>query len=154
MLYHPSFLFRQGALIYSLQNCIFVRFTKSQVHTHNIRFKKSQAFKTSGCKTSSFKTSLLVNIIKCPFSKKNIDLTFVMLNKVGSKAYGPNNITLCWVRSGQEHNIHIYSVLVNGGDLQVQLKPCLQAVVETEAFISMDVLKLDILKPHVLKPDI
>jgi hypothetical protein len=41
----------------------------------NVRFTKRQGFKTSGCKMSGFKTSLLVNISKRPFSKKNIDLT-------------------------------------------------------------------------------
>jgi hypothetical protein len=55
----------------------------------------------SGCKTSGFKTSLLVNIKKCSFSKKFIDLTYVMLSKVRSIAYGLHNITLFWVRSGQ-----------------------------------------------------
>jgi hypothetical protein len=42
----------------------------------NIRFTKRQVFKMSGCKMSGFKTSLLVNISKRPFSKKYIDLTY------------------------------------------------------------------------------
>ncbi len=56
----------------------------------NVRFTKRQVSKTSGCKTSGFKMSTLVNITKCPFSKKYIDLTYVMLDKVRSIAYGPH----------------------------------------------------------------
>jgi hypothetical protein len=56
----------------------------------NVRFTKGQVFKTSGCKTCGFKMSTLVNITKFPFSKKYIDLTYVMLGKVRSIAYGPH----------------------------------------------------------------
>jgi hypothetical protein len=38
----------------------------------NVRFTKRQVFKMSGCKTSGFKTSLLVNISKRPFSRKTL----------------------------------------------------------------------------------
>jgi hypothetical protein len=44
----------------------------------NVMFTKRQVFKTSGCKMSGFKTSFLVNISKRSFSKKYIDLTYVM----------------------------------------------------------------------------
>jgi hypothetical protein len=44
----------------------------------NVKFTKRQVFKTSGWKMSGFKTSLLVNIQKRPFSKKYFDLTYVM----------------------------------------------------------------------------
>jgi hypothetical protein len=53
----------------------------------NVRFTKRQVFKTSGCNTSGFKTSTIVIITKCPFSKKYFDLTYVMLGKVGSITY-------------------------------------------------------------------
>jgi hypothetical protein len=65
----------------------------------NIRFKKRLVYKTS-----SFETSTPLNITKCSFSKKFIDLTYVMLGKVGSIAIFFNvshNITICWVRFGQ-----------------------------------------------------
>ncbi len=48
----------------------------------NVRFTKCQVFKMLGCKTSSFKMSLLVKISKCPFSKKYIDLPRFCLKAV------------------------------------------------------------------------
>jgi hypothetical protein len=44
----------------------------------NIRYTKRQVFKMSGCKMSGFKISLLANVSKRLFSKKYIDLTYVV----------------------------------------------------------------------------
>jgi hypothetical protein len=78
-----------------VSKCLVSKRLKRQVYKtsglQNVRFTKRQVFKTSGCKTSGFKMSTLVNITKCPFSKKYIDLTYVMLGEVESIAYGPQS---------------------------------------------------------------
>ncbi len=75
---HPQNVRFQNVWFQNVRN---VRFTKRQVYKmsglQNVRFTKRQSFKTSGCKTSSFRTSLLVNISKRLFSKKYIDPTYV-----------------------------------------------------------------------------
>jgi hypothetical protein len=52
--------------------------TSEKAGLQNVRFTKRQVFKMSGCKMSGLKMSLLVNISKRLFSKKYIDLTYVV----------------------------------------------------------------------------
>ncbi len=67
----------------------------------NVRFTKRQVFKTSGCKMSGFKTSFIENISERPFSKKSIDLIYVMgFHKV------------CFRPDLNQYNIHINSILL------------------------------------------
>jgi hypothetical protein len=84
------------------------KYSIQTVHPQNVRFQKS-GFKTSGFKTSE--TSGLQNV---RFTKR------MVYKMSGYKTSGLQNVRL-------QKNIHIYSVLVVGGNPQVMLQPCLQA---------------------------
>ncbi len=81
-----------------------------KVHSQNVN--KTSGFKTSGFKTSGFKTSEtsgLQNVQNVRFTKCQVYKTSGLQNVRSSK------------------NIHIYSVLLVGGNPQVLLQPCLEA---------------------------
>ncbi len=121
--------------------------------------------KTSGFKTSGFKTSETSGLQNVRFTKCQV-----------YKTSGLQNVR--W-----QKNIHIYSVLVVGGNPQLLLQPCLQAKwwlffilyfrgfclisisnlktgrfetwrFETWRFVNLTFCKPDVLKPNVLKPDV
>ncbi len=75
---------------------------------------KTSGFKTSGFKTSGFKTSETSGWQNVRFTKRQVYKMSVY------KTSGLQNVRL-------QKNIHIYSVLVVGGNPQVMLQPCLQA---------------------------
>jgi hypothetical protein len=80
------------------------------VHPQNV------GFKTSGFKTSGFKTSETSGLQNVSFTKRQVYKTSVRQNVKSSK------------RPVAKKNIHICSILVVGGNSQVLLQPCLQAV--------------------------
>jgi hypothetical protein len=74
---------------------------------------KTSAFKTSDFKTSGFKTSETSGLQNVSFTKRHVVKTSGRQNVRSSK------------RPVAKQNIHIYSVLVVGGNPQVLLQPCL-----------------------------
>ena len=76
--------------------------------------QKTSGFKTSGFKTFGFKTSETSGLQNVRFAKRQVYKTSGLQNVRSSKRLVAKKL-------------HIYSVLVVGGNLQVVLQPCLQA---------------------------
>jgi hypothetical protein len=86
------------------------------IHRYFSRYPhKTSGFKTSSIKTSGFKTSEMSGLQNVSFTKCQV-----------YKMSGRQNV---WSSKPLvKKNIHIFSVLVVGGNPQVLLQPCLQAV--------------------------